>query len=269
MLFDFNLLPLEDVQPWGEPPNLSLSWFGFTEGFYRLKLGSIYLLNYSDRIMNYWGYKFPDVYNGLLVDYYVVRLWEDILDRLPYVLEPIPTELHKFLTMDYATWSSWYDKAIDWRENQLESGSDKDEVWKIMYTATSWRNNRWLDAAYLQNAPNIWMWSTDETVSISWDNQNITVEGILVWSATRGTYSMTRSQFLDEVHVFDNELVSQMGQRVESICDSWERSEIFVDIAGLKREQKERSLWLESALQKTSSTRWNQVLSAIRVLSIE
>jgi Family of unknown function (DUF5984) len=269
MLFDFSLCPLEEVQPWGESPNLSLSWFGFTEGFYRLKLGSIHLLNYSDGFINYCSNKFPDAYNGSLVDYQVVRLWEDVLDRLPYVLELVPTELHKFLTMDYETWSSWYDKAVDWRENQLESGSDKDEVWDIMDAATSWRNNRWLDAGYLQNAPNIWMWSTDEEVYISWDNQNITVDGISVWSAIRGTHSKTRSQFLDEVRAFNNELIFQMGQRVESICANWDRSEIFVDIAGLKREQTERSLWLENALQRTSSTEWNQVLSAIDVMSIE
>ena len=269
MLFDFSLCLLDDVQPWGEPPNLSLSWFGFTIGFYRLKLGSIYLLNYSEQFINHWDHKFLDAYNGSLVDYQVVRLWEDVLDLLPYTLEPVPTELHKFLTMDYATWSSWYDKAVDWRENQLESGSDKDEVWEIMNVATSWRYNRWLNAGYLQNAPNIWIWSTDEAVSISWDNQNITVEGISVWSAIRGTLSMTQSQFLDEVRAFDNELISQMGQRVESICANWDRSEIFVDIAGLKREQRERSLWLEKALQKTSSTEWNQVFAAIDVMSIE
>jgi hypothetical protein len=50
MLFDFNLCPLEEVQPWGKSPDLRLSWFGFTEGFYRLQVGSEFLLNYSDEI---------------------------------------------------------------------------------------------------------------------------------------------------------------------------------------------------------------------------
>ena len=39
MLIDFTLLPLAMVQPWGRPDNLSLHWFGLTDGQYWIEVG--------------------------------------------------------------------------------------------------------------------------------------------------------------------------------------------------------------------------------------
>ena len=262
MLFDFHLCPLEEVQPWGKPPNLSLSWFGFTEGFYRLQVGSEFLLNYSDEIVNCWAKQFPNCYGGLLVDYYVVRLWEDILDMLPNVLEPLPRELCNFFEQDRNAWFQWESNALSWVDTQ----PDEDKTLDTFELAVWWQRVRCLDAGYLQNSSNIWIWSTEESVIISWDNTDVVWEGIQVWSATQGHFCIKRDEFLGEVRAFHNKLMSEMAERVARVSDRWDRTEIHVDMQHLKYEQQDRKTWLDRALNKSPSIDWNDVLAANRVV---
>jgi hypothetical protein len=263
MLFDFCLRSLEEVQPWGKAPDLSLSWFGLTEGFYRLQVGSEFLLNYSDEFINYWASRSSNGYSGSFIDYYVVRLWEDILDMLPDVLKPLPPELSSFFEDDSIAWCRWERDASTWLDNQ----SDEDRAIGMFELAVLWQHTRRLDAAYLQNAPRIWIWSTDRNVIVSWDNTEIALEGIPVWSAERGHYAIERSEFLDEVHAFNNRLISEMAERVESVCAHWYRTEIFVDTQHLRYEQQDRETWLNQALKRSSAVSWDDVLSAINIIS--
>jgi Family of unknown function (DUF5984) len=268
MLFDFDLHPLTEITPWGESPNLSLSWFGFTDGFYRLKVGSNYLLNYSDDYVKHCTENFPGFSAGSFADYHVVRLWEDILDILPNVLEPVPEDLCSFLEMSDADWNSWRNKAVDWEEAQIKSGWDEDRAFSIFEMAVELRGSRYLDSGYLRNSPRIWMWCTDSTMNISWDNQDIVDEGINVWSAIRGNHCMSRAEFLDEVQVFHEKLIFEMGQRVKVICKDWDRPEIHVDTEHLKYEQKDRATWLEYALTKTPTfNNWEDVRSSINLIT--
>jgi Family of unknown function (DUF5984) len=268
MLFEFGLRPLKEVTPWGQPPNLRLSWFGLTDGFYRLKVGSAYLLNYSEDYVKHCIENFSGFDQGSFVDYPVVRLWEDILDILPNVLEPIPEELCVFLEMNDADWSSWRNTAVDWEEAQIESGCDEDNAFRIFEMAVELRGSRYLSSAYLRNSPRIWIWSTDSTVNISWDNQDIVDEGINVWSAIRGNHSLSRAEFLDEVRSFHEKLFFEMGQRVEAICNHWDYPEIQVDTEYLKYEQNDRAAWLDHALRKTPTfNNWDEVRSAINLIT--
>jgi Family of unknown function (DUF5984) len=265
MLFDFYLCPLEEARPWGNPPDLSLSWFGFTEGFYRLQVGSEFLLNYSDGIVEHYTKQFSNIYSGSFVDYYVVRLWEDILDILPDVLAPIPGELSNFLKQNENAWLQWESDASNWVDRQ----PDQDRALEIYEHAVWWQRVRSLDAAYLQNSPRIWMWSTEESVIISWNNTDILLEGIQVWSATQGSYCIKRDEFLSEVRAFHDKLMSEMAKRVDSICDYWERTEIRVDLQNLRDQQQDRETWLYYALKKSPSINWKDVLAACRIMSAD
>jgi Family of unknown function (DUF5984) len=268
MLFDFILRPLKEVNPLGQPPNLTLSWFWLTDGFYRLKVGSHYLLNYSDDYVKYCIENFPSFPETSFVDYYIVRLWEDILDILPDVLEPIPEELCRFLEMSETDWDSWRDKAVDWEEAQIKSGQSEDDPFNIFCIAVELRRSRYLPSGHLQNSPRIWVWSTDSTVNISWDNQGIQDAGINVWSALRGNYQMHRDDFLKEIYAFHEKLFFEMGQRVEAICNDRELPEIYIDIEHLNYEQSDRATWLNAALSKTPTfNNWQDVRSAINLIT--
>lgn len=204
MIFEFQLNPIEDIQPWGEFPNLSLHWFGFTDGKYRLKVGAEYLLNYSAEYTKYCIEKFPEYsFNTTFVEYQVVRLWEDILEMLPAILKSESKEFKYFL-----------------------------------------------DVGYLTNPPKIWICEDNEDVIINWDNRKIKIENIPVWSATKGNYRINKKDFIEEVQRFDESLISQMNERVETICQTWKKPETKIDFEQLKTEQKYRATWLESKFQK-------------------
>lgn len=189
MIFDFALDSVENVQPWGESPNKSIHWFALTQGIYRLKVGEEYLLNYSDEFAAYLAKDQPDlIYRGSYVDYYVVRLWEDIIDMLPNILEPIPLELRHFFETDYKTQKAWYEKVDNWHEIKLNNGFDKDIIWDIAESATYWLDNRRLDSGYLSPSASIWIWSDERDVIVSWDNQENVADGLQVWTAIRGNY---------------------------------------------------------------------------------
>lgn len=263
MLFNFSLRPLQEVSR----DSQRLSWFFLTEGFYRLEVGSNYLFNYADNYANHCLQNMPASWKKPLVDYYVVRLWEDILDILPDVLEPIPADLCRFLEMDCDDWSNWVGKALDWEEAQIESGYDQDNAFAIFEMAIEFRRSRYLPGAYLQNSPTTWLWSTDSTVNISWDNQGIVDQGFAVWSAIRGNYSLSRQEFSDEVQSFHQRLFLEMDQRIEFICNHENYSEIPIDIEYLHYEQKDRSLWLDHALAKKSRfNNWRDVRAAVSLI---
>lgn len=83
-LFAFELRDVAEIAPWGEPGELSLGWFGLTDGWYWMNVG-------AERLFVYHGGRRrgrPEV------EHPVARLWEDVLGVLPAALEPLPTAPH-------------------------------------------------------------------------------------------------------------------------------------------------------------------------------
>jgi hypothetical protein len=270
MIFEFRLTPIEEVRPWGEPPNQSLSWFALTLGEYRLEAGSEYLLNYSDEVVNYFNEKYPEYASNTttLVNYQVVRLWEDTLVMIPSILEPVPKEIRHFLDSGYENYDALHNKANDWQESEIAKGVDQDNTWDVMDYATRWLNDRWLDSGYLSPSARIWIWSDENDVVMSWDNREVKVENLNVWTAAKGNYRINKTDFINEVREFDGNLMSQMNSRVETICRTWNNDEIRIDFEHLKFEQKDRATWLESKLNNIRKTDWKEVLSAIEIINL-
>ena len=68
----YELRDLESVAPWGDDPP-SLHWFGLTDGWYDLQLDEARIFETSDS-------------DGRGVDYYVARMWEDLIAVAPHAL---------------------------------------------------------------------------------------------------------------------------------------------------------------------------------------
>lgn len=267
MIFEFELNPIEEIHPWGESPNLSLSWFGFTDGKYRIKVGKEFLLNYSEEYTEYCKKKYPDYsFNTTFVEYQVVRLWEDILEMLPSILEPIPIEIQYFFTSGYEEYLNLQNNFLDWQKVEILNGVKESDTLAFSELAIYWIDDRRLDNQYLTNSARIWIWSDEKDVIFSWDNREIKVEDIPVWTAVQGNYRISKEDFINEVQKFDSSLISQMNGRVETICHNWNKPEIKVDFEYLKSEQKNRATWLEATLKNIRKTDWNEVISAIKTI---
>lgn len=258
MLFEFELRPIEAIPPWGTPSNLSLSWFGLTDGFYRLKMGDQYLLNYTNEIIGHWKHQYPEL-NFLpkptWVDYQVVRLWEDILDMLPYILEPLPNELIAILEKNDSDTEKWKDKLASCLKNE-------DAFWN----ATAWIDQRHLDSAYLSHGAYIRMWMANDEVCIKWDNKACVVEGIPVWSAQQGICRMPAAIFLQEVHSFHERLMNAMEERIATILENKGINSVYIDLKHLSEEQEDRKQWLGNALAKPRSGQ--ELEAALKILSV-
>jgi hypothetical protein len=268
MLFDFKLRPIAEVAAWGQPPDQSLSWFGFTDGYYRLDLGGVYLLNYSPELVDLARLRNPERYPGPYVDYHVARLWEDVHGFLHEVLRPLPRDLQAFLERDYAEQKAWHDKAFAWVSASEPRGLDPSQRDRLYEAATFWRNERRLDSGYLEPAARVWLWSDEENVVIAWDNRGILQKGVPVWSADRGTHALRRGEFLAEVRSFHDRLIAEMADRVTEICAGWDRPEIRIDFEQLRQEQADRAARYDSALKGPPPTySWSDVREAMALIS--
>jgi hypothetical protein len=96
--FRFALTPLDRVRSWGGEDRV-LHWFGLTDGWYWIELGDQELLRYTPETLRLFrrddlGPQHP------YVDYYVVRLWEDLIGLTPTVMQPVPDDLAQFIGTD-------------------------------------------------------------------------------------------------------------------------------------------------------------------------
>jgi len=266
MLFNFQLRSLGQVLPWQSQGQSYLHWFGLTDGWYWLHLGEVELFRYTDAIMAVWRETTDDVAVLPYVDYQVVRLWEDIQEILPHILEPIPDAVLQKIEPGGQGWL--------WRQRLAhtlfsDDVATTDSIVDTFDMAFTWMDERRLGVGYLRSGPNIWLWTNGDTLFISWFNDDCFIDDIPVWTATSGKVAIPLQAFLDEVRSFDRRLLGEMNERVNSIRLQWNRPEVKIDLKRLTQEQTDRSTWMEQAFEESRQrppTSWRDVLSAIENL---
>lgn len=198
MLIDFDLTPIEDVGPWGTPGDHSLTWFGLTEGRYWINAGADTLLEYSEHANR----NDADRY----CDYYVARIYEDVVHMLPAVLEVVPPDLRKYVAGNSGR--EWIETYNSWSGQNLDEDAGN-EASDVADRAASLFSERLLNTGYLSPPATILMWSDETDVHIEWDNRDKFIDGILAWSATSGNFNLPREQFVKEVESFRTRLLEQ------------------------------------------------------------
>jgi Family of unknown function (DUF5984) len=272
MLFNFELRPINEITPWGSVSNPDartpehlrhppIGWFQLTDGWYWIDTGQGELFRYSQALTNITNEKY-DEHRRMLspyVDYYVMRLWEDLLDMLPWVLGPIPANLAHAISRDGA-WGDW--------QRQVEatlSPSPNDEGVDLYYDASRWSGQRRLDSGYLMSGPYIYFWNDGADIHIQWDNRDRDLEGAPAWDAILGQVTMPVAAFLGEARVFNDRFIRRMADRVAIAQGEWSRPDVMLD-PGVGREQVERSHYLQRCLEAGTAREpddWDRVFSAI------
>ena len=255
MLFDFTLVPLDAIKPWGKPGQLSLHWFGLTDGHYWMDVGPSTLFEYSEAARQLGAPRY--------CDYQVARQYEDVVEALPYIMEPVPADLIPYLSGE-GRWRTT-DCMAAWSEAQPER--DDDSYWTTVEHAVSWIGKRELSTAHLSPSVDFVMWSDDAAVHIEWDNLGKVIQGVPAWSAARGTYSLPRERFAEEVRTFHARLMLAMAERVESVVAGALPSDVHVDIPGLLREQQMRAaLSCANFGPPPDATDWHAIRQAINTI---
>jgi hypothetical protein len=255
MLFNFTLVPVENVPPWVEPGNLRLDWFGLTDGQYWIEAGEASLLEYSKQVRERFG-------GPPYCDYQVVRLYEDVLDMASYVLDPIPSILVPYISGNSG--QAWEATFRSWKENH-DDHLDNARIWEIENAASRLTCCRYLDTGYLTPSARILFWSDESMVHIEWNNRDKLLEGVQAWSAVQGAFALPREQFVSEIQSFHSRLMEQMTVRVEQVLAGALSPEIQIDLVGLQREHEFRSLPIDRTIARSMQPiDWRRVHEAIQ-----
>jgi hypothetical protein len=258
MLFDFELTPIGKVLPWGAPDNPSLSWFGLTEGRYWINAGVDTLFEYSESVRR----NDADRY----CDYYLARIFEDVMNMLPSILEVIPQDLTRFISGNSGR--EWIKTHELWSEQNINEGSGR-EIGDKWDRANLLHCDRFLDSSYLTPSTSILMWSDDDDVHIEWDNSDEFVDGVLAWSAVSGSFLLPRDKFVMEVDAFQTRLFEQMKSRIDQIAAGALHPDIQIDLPGLIAENEQRRGEFAHALGKRGVTSWGEIRSAVFEISAD
>lgn len=247
-LIEFELSPVEQIQPWGSPPALQLHWFGLSLGSYYLDLGSVRLLEYAVADCS-----------SCHAEYQLARLHEDLLSMLPEILDPIPLGIVTHLC------ETSVGCTLRFLEEVWSASDDSDNDLDAALAAFGARQ---FDTGYLNPSAGIWIWTHDATTTIEWDNRDKFLSSRPAWSAEHGRYELHRDSFLVEVRNFHQRLMSAMDERVRQVCSNWRRHDVRIDFDQLQAEQIERATWLDSALRRPSAEYdWNSIEKLLSALS--
>lgn len=243
--FHFDLTPIDRVAPWGQ--GRTLHWFGLTDGRYCVEVDGIELLRYASRIED------PDE-GPPWPDYYVVRLWEDVLAALPGILEPVPADLTGFLAAGVTGWAGPDDENAD--SPALDAA----------YSAFG---DRCIDTHPLRFGPTLlWTRTLDpaDSITVTWHFPQ-DPDGEIAFTAPRtGSATIPTGEFRTEVTAFHDRLFEAMRARVDQLAETGAPPSVELDLPGLIREHADRRSWLARALRRSADTDWDAVRAAIPIL---
>lgn len=217
MRFLFKLRDVASIRPWGTTPDLSLSWFGLTDGAYCIETA-------AGRLLEYVGP--PDEQLGVpWCDYQVVRLFEDLIDILPQVLEPVPDDI-------VARFSQWQSDPTS------QDAPEDDRLAEAWFDAQMWWGWRQLDFGYLTACPQLHFWRSGANIHGQWRVRDGTASGLTV---SHADIVVPTDVFHDAAQTFFRMLLSGMRERVGRIArEGWTGHPCDVDIPGLVAEQRDR-----------------------------
>lgn len=260
-LFGFRLRPFpEIIQTWWavgfDVPTYLSGWFWLTDGWYWITTpGGDVPLNRPESSATSDLPPDPDSH----LDYYVSRLWTDLDEMLPAVLEPLPTDVARLVAA--GAWTTWRAAVQVWCENISDDDQALEGHWDAWYQAVGWWDARHLDMGYLVAPPVIRFWRVENTVTLTWDTREKRVEGALCWVETQGQTTLPVGEFTAEVEDFRARLNTAMRERLREVGALG-----LLDAPALASLEKQHELTLHIDARPPEQTDWNAVLAAIRTL---
>ncbi|MGV9212157.1 DUF5984 family protein [Micromonospora sp. RB23] len=254
--FRFELYPSDQVSPWGgSQPRLH--WFGLTEGWYWLEAGGQEFLRRTRHVD-------PHPY----IDYYLARLWEDVIALTPRALEPVPDDLQPFIASHPTQWMCDPLEFVDEPDGQRPDSANAPAPDHPVVSAALWHGEHHLDFGYLRHPPELRLWRTShddrDEITLHWRHEDNGEVAFTTDPAVR--LSVPTTAYLAAVHTLDRELMDTMGQRVEDLERRGGLPGTDLDLDQLRREHDDRRRWLARNLDRRVTTDWNVVRQGARLL---
>ncbi|MBA4106658.1 MAG: hypothetical protein C0485_12950 [Pirellula sp.] len=213
-IFEFELASVEDILPWGEPGEQSLSWFALTDGRFRVIVGDQILFRYSDEILSHRGSLERDA------EYQVAAFVRSILSCVAAAVAPLPPRIERLA-------SNW--QLLMELEKPLDDVRAVDDLW---YDAWGWLGERSPSTSYLVGCPKF------QFVRIHWDNRGRSIDGLPVWTARQGVRVMSVEAFLEECRDLVRRLLSAMHERIAGIEVGAMKPQVEVSTSSLHEQHE-------------------------------
>lgn len=263
-MFNYQLRDLNQIQPWlDEAEDPFLHWTALTDGWYWLEVDGQPLLQYTDTALRQMESEFdPTEHN--FVDYYVGRLWEDVLDVLPQAINPVPPPLIERIE-EPAKWIEWLGQAEVWLFDQDE---EDEEPFDLYFRAAGWWSSRLIDFSYLDNDPLLYVWREKHDIKLYWNSQNALHDAGETWTTDQASTVMPIADFRKEVKQFNNRFLQDMSERISELLgsDAADYEGIWIEPDDIKQEQRARTKWLDEQIDALPSDDWDLTLKAIATL---
>jgi hypothetical protein len=248
ILFDID--EVEKTPPWGKAGEHKLHWYGLTSGRFWIETSAGPPLEYTSEIFRHWSLR------SKVPDYFVARIFEDLLSILPLILEQVPADIAAIVAN-----RAWRVNAERWRD-----AVEDEPRWDRWYSATQWWHDRTLDLGYLQHAPELAFWRTEDEVLFQWSG-DVKTDGVPVWAVPQGQISISAEAFEAEMFRFGEELLTCMEVRVRSIQQlGWHRDDCVLNIEELVKEQGVRREAFRKISTERHATDWRQVRVSLDIL---
>ncbi|MFI5937822.1 DUF5984 family protein [Actinoplanes sp. NPDC051494] len=243
---EFELLPLAEVPAWGgDHPRLH--WFGLTSGWYWIRAQDGEFLRYSDEAVRTWELERP------YPDYYVARLWEDLVVLRWALQEPVPEDLIPFVDGTFSPRE--FPEADD-------IGEDVDAAFEV-------QSDYALDLGYLTDAPHLSCWRHAGNGS---DMVTLSQQAA---PRQQGTFAVTErldvtvptAELFAALDDFDRRFLAAMQDRVAELERSGPPPGVELDLQQLRAEHTQRSHWLERRLAVRRDVDWTKVRAGAAELS--
>ncbi|MBB4751811.1 DUF5984 family protein [Actinoplanes lobatus] len=240
--FQFECRPLADVSPWGRS-QLTLHWFGLSEGWFWFDSEDREVLRYRDEAVRRWDLERP------YPDYYIARMWEDLI-LLRWVLEePVPDDLVPFVDGTFPSREIPDDDVY---------GDDVDVAFSVQSDFNVY-------LGYLAQSPTLkcWRHSVEGGDVVTLSQQLTTEEASTFDGPPRLEFSLPAAEFFAAVEDFDRRFITAMEERVVELERSGPPAGVALDLDDLRREHLQRSRWLEQRLSEPRKVDWAAVRNGV------
>ncbi|WP_226789855.1 DUF5984 family protein [Flagellimonas hadalis] len=217
-MINFKLKELDKISPWGQEPELSLHWFGLTDGDLWLTFGNETIYEYTKEAIDLWGNQSP--YN----DYPLSRFIEDFTELFDKIREPIPEAFYN-LSTDLKKFQSRTKKWLDKHYTDKDNGNDF--YFDVYDTLISWVHARTLSSSHLNYGPQLSFFRYNNKVRVVWDTEHRLKNGTPVWTAKSGSVEMEYTGFVQKIKSFGQSFFAEMGEQIRlAVEKDWGKVEL-------------------------------------------
>ncbi|MDO3410867.1 DUF5984 family protein [Saccharibacillus sp. CPCC 101409] len=267
-MFGFRLKKVEDIEPWGEEPDLRFSYFALSYSYYWLRFGETEFPRYNpDYVRKHWnGYVTEDPHH---LDYQFMRVYDDTFATLPFLCQSVSPELFEIIR-DGKSLKRLREKLGRYREARVEDEVTEEEE-DLCETLISSLFSRHIDFLYLIGAPEVFLFRYEDRIYAHGFAFYRDEDGCPMWENEIVSADWEIGEFVRELHRSSLTFVDAMEFQLRRLFAN-PPAGVHFDAEQMNMEQQQMResvsslLKLPGVLEGSVDEDWDKIAAALRLL---